>query len=143
MGLVRNGVLLATGETLADVQNRVLGTAASAPLYTTQPGFVVFGLRGFPPHSAFDVAVLAENLGDVNYRIYGSGLDAPGANVRSARVTGSDDEHAIVGGGDLPARALPWRRRFRARRSGRLVLLAGGARWGLAADAVSLHRGLR
>ena len=82
MGLVRDGVLLETGETLAQVQNRVLGAAASAPLYTTQQGFVVFGLRtGFRLTSAFDVAVLAENLGDVNYRLYGSGLDAPGANI--------------------------------------------------------------
>ena len=82
MGLVRDGVLLETGETLAQVQNRVLGAAASVPLYTTQQGFVVFGLRtGFRLTSAFDVAVLAENLGDVNYRLYGSGLDAPGANI--------------------------------------------------------------
>jgi outer membrane receptor protein involved in Fe transport len=82
MGLVRDGILLATGETLAQVQDRVLGSAASAPLFTAHPGFVVFGLRGGIRLSpSFDVAVLGENLTDVNYRLYGSGLDAPGVNV--------------------------------------------------------------
>jgi outer membrane receptor protein involved in Fe transport len=83
LGLVQNGVLLATGESLAAVQNRVLGTATSAPLYTTHPGFVSLGLRGgirFP--FGIDMAVLVDNLTDVNYRWYGSGVDAPGFNVQ-------------------------------------------------------------
>jgi len=29
-----------------------------------------------------DVTAMAENLGDVNYRLYGSGLDAPGFNLQ-------------------------------------------------------------
>jgi outer membrane receptor protein involved in Fe transport len=83
MGLVSQGVLLATGETLAQVQNRVLGTAASGALYTSHPGFVVFGLRaGVRITRAFDVTVIGENLADTNYRLYGSGVDAHGFNVQ-------------------------------------------------------------
>jgi outer membrane receptor protein involved in Fe transport len=83
LGLVRNGVLQATGESLADVQNRVLGTATSAPLYATHPGYVTLGVRGgmrFP--FGIDMTVLVENLTDTNYRWYGSGVDAPGFNVQ-------------------------------------------------------------
>ena len=84
MGLVSGGVLLETGETLAEVQNRVLGTATSAPLYTTHPGFAIVGLRGgIRLARQLDVMVLGENLTDRNYRLYGSGLDAPGANVQA------------------------------------------------------------
>ena len=88
MGLVRGGVLVSTGETLAQVQNRVLGTAASAPVYTSEPGFAVIGLRGgMRLAQGFDLLVLGENLGDVNYRLYGSGVDAPGINLQvRARV---------------------------------------------------------
>ena len=84
MGLVRDGTLIATGETLAQVQNRVLGSATSAPLFTAHPGFVVFGMRGgVRLTAAFDLTVLGENLTDVNYRLYGSGVDAPGFNVQA------------------------------------------------------------
>jgi outer membrane receptor protein involved in Fe transport len=83
MGLVQGGVLVATGETLAQVQTRVLGAATSAPLYDSGPGFAVFGLRaGIRLTTQIDVTVLGENLGDVNYRLYGSGIDAPGINVQ-------------------------------------------------------------
>jgi outer membrane receptor protein involved in Fe transport len=83
MGLVSNGVLLETGETLAEVQTRVLGSASSAPLYTSHPGFAVFGLRGgIRIARQLDVTVIGENLADKNYRLYGSGVDAPGANVQ-------------------------------------------------------------
>jgi outer membrane receptor protein involved in Fe transport len=83
MGLVSGGILLATGETLAQVQNRVLGTANSAPLYTSHAGFVIVGLRGgIRLARQLDVAVIGENLADRNYRLYGSGLDAPGRNVQ-------------------------------------------------------------
>ena len=87
LGLVQNGILVQTGENLTAVQNRVLGSAASAPLYTSQPGYAVVSLRGgVNIGGGLDVTVLAENLGDKNYRLYGSGLDAPGRNVH-ARVT--------------------------------------------------------
>jgi hemoglobin/transferrin/lactoferrin receptor protein len=83
LGLVRNGVLVATGETLPEVQQRVLGSSASAPLYVRQPGFVTFGLRGGARlSSGVDISLLLENLTDSNYRLYGSGVDAPGFNVQ-------------------------------------------------------------
>jgi hemoglobin/transferrin/lactoferrin receptor protein len=83
MALVQNGRLVATGETLLEVQNRVLGTATSAPLFTSHPGFVVFGVRaGVRLTPSFDLSAFGENLTDTNYRLYGSGLDAPGINVQ-------------------------------------------------------------
>jgi len=83
LGLVVNGVLVATGENLAAVQTRVLGTAISAPLFTSQPGFVVFGLRGaWRVTSKVEAMAIGENLTDRNYRLYGSGVDAPGANLQ-------------------------------------------------------------
>jgi outer membrane receptor protein involved in Fe transport len=83
LGLVRDGVLLATGETLPEVQSRVLGGAASAPLYDRADGFVVFGLRaGLRLSAHVDVTVIGENLTDRNYRVLGSGVDAPGFNVQ-------------------------------------------------------------
>jgi hemoglobin/transferrin/lactoferrin receptor protein len=82
-GLVQNGVLLETGETLAQVQTRVLGSANGAPLFTSQAGFAVVGLRGgLQLAPGFDLTLIAENIGDVNYRLYGSGLDAPGFNLQ-------------------------------------------------------------
>ena len=81
MGLVSNGVLLSTGETLTQVQNRVLGTANSAPLFTSGEGWITFGARAgwqITPHVG--VSVIGENLTDANYRLYGSGVDGPGAN---------------------------------------------------------------
>lgn len=83
LGLVRDDRLVATGETLAAVQARVLGDATEAPLYTTTPGFVVLGLRaGVHLTSRLDLTVIAENLTDRNYRWHGSGVDAPGVNVQ-------------------------------------------------------------
>ena len=83
LGLVRNGILVATGETLAEIQHRVLGTASSAPLYSTHPGFTTVGVRGgFRLPSGLEMTVMLENLGDVNYRLYGSGIDAPGLNLQ-------------------------------------------------------------
>lgn len=83
LGLVRSGILVQSGETLAQVQQRVLGAAASAPMFTSQAGFAAFGLRAgmrVTPH--LDVTAIGENLTDVNYRLYGSGLDAPGVNLQ-------------------------------------------------------------
>ena len=83
LGLVVNGTLTATGENLAAVQNRVLGTASSAPLYSSEPGFVVIGLRGgWRFSSKIEAIAIAENLTDQNYRLYGSGVDAPGVNLQ-------------------------------------------------------------
>ena len=71
--------LIATGETLAQVQTRVLGTAASAPLFPYIPGFATFGLRGgFRLGESHEVVFDLENLNDRNYRGISWGMDAPG-----------------------------------------------------------------
>jgi len=83
LGLVANGVLLATGEDLAAVQERVLGASTTAPLFTTQPGFVALGLRaGWRVSPSVELTAIGENLTDRNYRLYGSGLDEPGVNLQ-------------------------------------------------------------
>ncbi len=73
-------VLLATGETLAQIQDRVLGPGVvSSSLYTAVPGYVTFGFRGAVRFAArHEVLVDFENLGDRNYRGISWGLDAPG-----------------------------------------------------------------
>lgn len=78
-GLVTNGILRATGETLAQVQNRLLGSAASAPLYTKINGYATFNVRaGYRLGEQQDLMVEFENIGDRNYRGISSGIDAPG-----------------------------------------------------------------
>lgn len=72
-------ILKPTGETLAQVQNRVLGSAASAPLYTYIPGFLTGGIRGgFRVGEAHEVILDFSNLNDKNYRGISWGTDAPG-----------------------------------------------------------------
>jgi outer membrane receptor protein involved in Fe transport len=75
-------VLLATGETLAQIQDRVLGPGVnSSSLYPAIPGYVTGGIRAglrFGPH---EVIVDAENLNDRNYRGVSWGVDAPGRGV--------------------------------------------------------------
>ncbi len=81
-GLTDGTVLLATGETLEQVQRRVLGTASSAPLFTAIPGYAVFGLRvGAPLGARTDLFADFYNLADRNYRGMGWGIDAPGRGV--------------------------------------------------------------
>ncbi|HJU45110.1 MAG TPA: TonB-dependent receptor [Vicinamibacterales bacterium] len=81
-GLVSGGRLVATGETLAQVQARVLNGASLLAMYTETPGFIVFGARaGVRLGSHVDLSVIGENLGDRNYRLHGSGVDEPGVNV--------------------------------------------------------------
>ena len=72
-------VLLPTGETLAQVQARVLPDGVAAPLFDALPGFVVFGVRGALRFaSGHEILVDLENLGDESYRGISWGLDAPG-----------------------------------------------------------------
>lgn len=89
LGLVRNGVLQATGETLAQVQARVLNGADSSLLFDDAPGWVAFGARAIYPLSPrVQVVLIGENLADRNYRLIGSGVDSPGRNVQARlRVT--------------------------------------------------------
>jgi outer membrane receptor protein involved in Fe transport len=81
-GLVRDGRLVNTGETLAQVQARVLNGATLLAMFTETPGFVVFGARaGVRLGSGVDLTVIGENLADRNYRLHGSGVDEPGVNL--------------------------------------------------------------
>jgi hemoglobin/transferrin/lactoferrin receptor protein len=83
-GLVRNGVLLATGENLSQVLRRVIGTDLSArvPLYLKNPGYATLNVRGgFRLGERSSVTAILENVFDHNYRTMGSGIDAPGVNL--------------------------------------------------------------
>jgi hemoglobin/transferrin/lactoferrin receptor protein len=81
-GLVKDNRLVATGETLAEVQNRVLGGALSAPMYTAIAGYAVFGLRGgFPTGNRSEVMLDFFNITDRNWRGVGWGIDAEGRGV--------------------------------------------------------------
>ncbi|MBI3949791.1 MAG: TonB-dependent receptor [Acidobacteria bacterium] len=76
-------VLLATGATLAQVQDRVLGSGiTSAPLFLKTPGYGTVNLRGgYRLGERSEIVVILENILDKNYRTHGSGIDAPGINV--------------------------------------------------------------
>ena len=74
--------LIATGETLAEIQNRVLGPGVnSSSLFTELPGYVVFGVRGGLRVGKHELLVDLENLGDENYRGISWGVDAPGRGI--------------------------------------------------------------
>jgi outer membrane receptor protein involved in Fe transport len=75
-------VLIVTGETLAQVQNRVLGAGVnSAPLFTAVPGYATFGVRAGLRSRPHELVVDVENLNDENYRGISWGIDAPGVGV--------------------------------------------------------------
>jgi outer membrane receptor protein involved in Fe transport len=84
-GIPGNGddVLLATGETVAQVQNRVLGPGVdSAPLFSAVPGYVVLDLRaGIRLGENQDCLLGLTNIGDRNYRGISWGLDAAGRSL--------------------------------------------------------------
>lgn len=81
-GFVAGGILRATGETLAQVQNRVLGGARSAPQFASIPGFAIFGVRsGAQLTERVDAVIDATNLFDKNYRGVGWGVDGPGRGL--------------------------------------------------------------
>jgi hemoglobin/transferrin/lactoferrin receptor protein len=81
-GLVVNGILVPTGETLAQAQNRVLGAENSAPLFTAIPGYAIFGVRGgVRLGERQDLLVDWSNLLDKNYRGISWGIDGPGRNL--------------------------------------------------------------
>ncbi len=75
-------VLLLTGETLAQIQARVLGSASSSVLFPAVPGYAMFGLRGALRFGGRHELLLDfENIGDRNYRGISWGIDAPGRGV--------------------------------------------------------------
>ncbi|HYG97960.1 MAG TPA: TonB-dependent receptor [Terriglobales bacterium] len=76
-------ILIATGETLAQVQNRVLGPGvSSAPLFTYLPGYGWFGIRAGVQVSERTRLVLDfENIADKNYRNAAWGMPGSGRNL--------------------------------------------------------------
>jgi hemoglobin/transferrin/lactoferrin receptor protein len=75
-------VLAATGETLAQIQDRVLGPGVDAGLlFATVPGYATLGVRGGWRQGQHAILVDAQNLGDRNYRGISWGVDAPGRGV--------------------------------------------------------------
>jgi len=87
-GLVAGGVLLATGETLAQVQNRVLGIGVnSSALFSGTAGFATLNLRGgYRVGERSELIWIFENVLDKNYRLHGSGVDTPGRGVQVSYV---------------------------------------------------------
>jgi hemoglobin/transferrin/lactoferrin receptor protein len=84
--LDNNGtVFRPTGETLVQIQNRVLPGVSDntrVPLYRSTAGWVSVAVRaGLPLGERWQVLTAIENLLDRNYRIHGSGIDAPGINA--------------------------------------------------------------
>jgi hemoglobin/transferrin/lactoferrin receptor protein len=88
------GILIPTGETLAQVQNRLLPIGATingvtvvdnnsnVPLFTAVPGYGLLGLRGavrFSERSEFLFDF--ENIGDKQYRGISWGIDGAGRGV--------------------------------------------------------------
>jgi hemoglobin/transferrin/lactoferrin receptor protein len=72
-------ILLATGETVAQIQDRVLGVGvASAPLYREVGGFFTAGFRGGIRIGRHEILADIENITDTNYRGISWGVDAPG-----------------------------------------------------------------
>ncbi len=83
---VRNGVFTPTGETLAEIQARTLPGITDdntrVTLYPTTAGWVTLNVRaGVPLGERWLVMAALENLADRNYRIHGSGVDAPGRSA--------------------------------------------------------------
>jgi outer membrane receptor protein involved in Fe transport len=74
-------ILIPTGETLAQVQNRVLGTATSAPLFTYIPGYGLINMRGGYRFEKSEVSIDFENITDHNYRGLAWGIEGPGRSV--------------------------------------------------------------
>ncbi len=82
-GLVYGGVLLSTSETLAQVQDRVLGAGVgSSSLFSKVGGYATVGIRaGFHIGERQDISLEMENLTDRNYRGISWGLDGPGRGI--------------------------------------------------------------
>jgi hemoglobin/transferrin/lactoferrin receptor protein len=74
--------LRVTGETVAQIQDRVLGAGVdSAPLFREVAGFVTVGFRGGVRVGRHEWLLDAENVTDRNYRGISWGIDAPGRGV--------------------------------------------------------------
>lgn len=86
LGLVQDGILTATGETLDDVIARVLGPSGEgAPLFTATPGWMTLGIRGsYALTDGQSLTFALNNFTDLNYRLHGSGFDGLGINATLA-----------------------------------------------------------
>lgn len=82
---IANGVFTPTGETLRQIQDRLLpGTADGTriPLYQETAGWVTWNVQGgFPLNDWMSVSGGVHNVLDRNYRVHGSGVDSPGFNA--------------------------------------------------------------
>ena len=75
-------LLTVTGETVAQIQDRVLGVGvASAPMLREVESFTTIGARGGMRFGRHEFIVDAENLTDTNYRGTSWGVDAPGRSL--------------------------------------------------------------
>jgi len=78
-----------TGETLAQIQARVLPGVTVAnqriALYSSTAGWVSLSFRGgLPLTEQLSLQFALDNLADRNFRVHGSGIDAPGFNAWAA-----------------------------------------------------------
>ena len=74
--------LIQSGETLGQIQDRVLGVGVnSSPLWTEVPSYALFGVRFGMRFGAHSIAVDAENLTDESYRGISWGMDGAGRGV--------------------------------------------------------------
>lgn len=76
-------ILIPTGETLAQVQTRLLGspTAAAQPLFPYLPGYGLFNVRGGYRFEKSEISLDFENIGDKNYRGPSWGIEGPGRSI--------------------------------------------------------------
>lgn len=76
-------ILIATGETLEQLQLRVLGpNLEPSPLFPVVPGYATFNVRsGIKLGERHDLLIDFENIGDKNYRGVDWGLDGPGRGI--------------------------------------------------------------
>ena len=74
---------MATGETLAEIQNRVSGAGVNAsPLYTSIAGYATFNVRcGLSFGERHEILIDFRNISDRNYRGISWGLDAPESSL--------------------------------------------------------------
>ncbi len=78
-------ILLPTGETLAQVQNRVLGNQTSAPLFTELPSYAIVNLRtGYRFNENNSLYFAFENIFDRPYRNPSWGIDGAGRSFHFA-----------------------------------------------------------
>jgi hypothetical protein len=74
--------LIQTGETLPEIQDRVLGVGVnSSPLWTAVPSYTIVGVRVGLRVGVHTITVDAENLTDESYRGISWGMDGPGRGI--------------------------------------------------------------